>query len=92
MTAKRFDYKPEPWMDSGSCIGHDPAWWFPDDETGTRVAANEVTRAAKAVCSGCPVRVQCLDYAMRMEPGWTKWGVYGGLTAHDRRELGREAS
>lgn len=37
---------------------------------------------AVAVCEGCPIRVQCLEYAMAAsEPG-----IWGGLTDRGRRE------
>ncbi len=39
---------------------------------------------AKAICSVCPVRVQCLDFAVEIrEP----YGIWGGLTEADRRQL-----
>jgi hypothetical protein len=37
---------------------------------------------AKAVCRACPVRDDCLEYALtNAEP----WGVWGGLSADERR-------
>jgi hypothetical protein len=42
---------------------------------------------AKGVCAECPVRAECLDYAMRTEDSTVRWGVFGGLSAHERREL-----
>jgi WhiB family redox-sensing transcriptional regulator len=38
--------------------------------------------AAKAVCASCPVRCDCLEVGMS-EPR----GVWGGLTAYERRRL-----
>ena len=42
---------------------------------------------AKAICSSCPVRVQCLAEALdnRIE-----WGVWGGLTERERRAVLRK--
>src|SRR3954467_12777307 len=39
---------------------------------------------AKAVCTGCPVRTECLAYALdeRIEHG-----IWGGMTERDRRAL-----
>lgn len=39
---------------------------------------------AKAICSTCPVRAQCLAEALdnRIE-----WGVWGGMTERERRAL-----
>jgi WhiB family transcriptional regulator, redox-sensing transcriptional regulator len=36
---------------------------------------------AKAVCESCPVRVQCLDHAVR---NGERYGVWGGLTSDER--------
>jgi WhiB family redox-sensing transcriptional regulator len=39
---------------------------------------------AKRICAACPVRRECLDYAMRVhEP----FGIWGGLTEAERRQL-----
>jgi len=49
------------------CRSHDPDLWFAE-------APAELERA-KQLCTGCPVKAQCLDSALsRQEP----WGVWGG--------------
>ncbi|MFD8708673.1 WhiB family transcriptional regulator [Kitasatospora sp. NPDC059648] len=46
--------------------------------------AREREAAAKAVCAGCAVRVECRRHALAVrEP----YGVRGGLTASERRAL-----
>lgn len=44
-------------------------------------------KRARAVCMGCPVRSTCLAEALdnRIE-----WGVWGGLTERERRQLLRQ--
>lgn len=37
---------------------------------------------ARAVCATCPIRVECLDYAVS---NGERWGVWGGLTPQERR-------
>lgn len=81
-----FDYKPEAWMEQSACIGHNPEMWFPDDRSNN----TEETRLAKAICGSCPVATQCLDYALRTEPGFTRFGIFGGLTADARRRIAKE--
>ena len=38
---------------------------------------------AKKVCGECPVQKQCSEYALK----WEDEGIWGGLTAEDRRKL-----
>jgi len=42
---------------------------------------------AKAICDLCPVREPCLEYAISARE---KDGVWGGLTARERRRLVRQ--
>jgi WhiB family redox-sensing transcriptional regulator len=46
-------------------------------------------KRARLVCSGCPVRFECLAEALdnRIE-----WGVWGGMTERERRLLLRQRS
>ena len=69
------------WMAEGACRGEDPALFFP--------ARGASTSMAKAVCAGCPVRVQCLDYAA-VHP--TAEGVWGGTSHRQRKRLRSLAS
>ena len=39
---------------------------------------------AKQVCTGCPVRTECLADALDNE---IEWGVWGGMTERERRAL-----
>ena len=41
-------------------------------------------RPAKAWCAVCPVRQACLEYALA---SCERWGVWGGLTEHERRAV-----
>jgi len=58
------------------CAQTDPEVFFP--EKGGSV------REAKAVCTGCPVRVQCLEYALAHDE---RFGVWGGTSERERRRL-----
>jgi WhiB family transcriptional regulator, redox-sensing transcriptional regulator len=64
------------WQDRALCAQADPEAWFPD--------RGGSTREPKAVCRRCPVRAQCLDYAL--ENG-ERYGVWGGLSEQQRRPL-----
>jgi WhiB family redox-sensing transcriptional regulator len=44
------------------------------------------TAAAKELCDRCPVRTQCLEYAIVND---FRDGIWGGLTAAERDDLAR---
>ncbi|WP_262701998.1 MULTISPECIES: WhiB family transcriptional regulator [Streptomyces] len=47
-------------------------------------------KAAKDLCSTCPVQAQCLDLAMQTEGGSSaemRFGVFGGLNPEERAAL-----
>jgi WhiB family transcriptional regulator, redox-sensing transcriptional regulator len=52
---------------------------------GNTGAALEQAERAKAVCAGCPVCGQCLDYALDTNQD----GIWGGMTEDERRSLRR---
>jgi hypothetical protein len=69
-----------------ACRGVDPELFFPVAEPGTPVYRRQVLQA-KAVCAGCPVRAECLEFALAKLP----YGIAGGLTEVERRALRRIA-
>lgn len=71
------------WAVRGACRDSDPELFFPVTETGA--AAGQLARA-KAVCAGCPVRDQCLQFAL---DSGQAFGVWGGTTGEERRLLRR---
>jgi WhiB family redox-sensing transcriptional regulator len=74
---------PGDWQLHGLCRGFDPAIFFPpDDERGDARRQREMV--AKSLCRQCPVQLQCRSHAVAArEPH----GVWGGLSAEERREL-----
>ena len=62
-----------------ACRRVDPEVFFPAAESGPRYEAR--VRIAKAVCAGCPVREQCLTWALSALPD----GIAGGMTEQERR-------
>ena len=71
------------WRTHAACRSVDPEVFFPAAETGPLHEAQ--VAVAKAVCAGCPVRVECLEDALVRIPE----GIAGGLTAEERRRLRR---
>lgn len=68
------------WRSRAICCGVDPDLFFCE-------GAEDVA-AAKLVCQGCPVRRPCLLEALE---GGVAHGVWGGLTADERRGVAFEA-
>lgn len=54
-------------------------WFFADAEEQASLTQH---RQAQVFCFGCPVQVECLDYAVRTQP---PMGVWGGLTQAQRK-------
>lgn len=69
------------WQHSAACRDEDPELFFPVSDLGPGARQAE---QAKAVCAGCPVRAECLEYAL--ENG-LDYGIFGGLTEQERRRV-----
>lgn len=67
------------WRQRAACRGIDPDVFYP--------ATDEEAAEAKAVCSVCPVRETCLEYALGHRE---RDGVWGGATERERRRLIRQ--
>lgn len=66
------------WRDRAVCAQSDPEMWFPQKGGSTR--------SSKTVCLSCPVRQECLDYALINDE---RFGVWGGFSERERRKLQR---
>ncbi len=66
------------WQTQALCAQVDPEAFFPEKGGSTR--------EPKRVCRGCPVRVECLEYALEHQE---RPGIWGGVTERNRRRLAR---
>jgi WhiB family transcriptional regulator, redox-sensing transcriptional regulator len=64
------------WMGQGKCKDMDPAFFFPSDGVGVRLAQN--------VCADCPVKAPCLEYALAYR---VDDGVWGGTSERQRKRI-----
>jgi WhiB family redox-sensing transcriptional regulator len=64
------------WMQDAECRGLDPNVFFTE--------RGEPTTQVKEICARCPVRGECLDYALEMGE---KFGCWGGTSERERRRL-----
>ncbi|MFE5842009.1 WhiB family transcriptional regulator [Streptomyces niveus] len=74
------------WRLAAVCCDEDPELFYPIGNTGPALVQIE---EAKAVCRRCPVREQCLQWAL--ENGQDH-GVWGGLSVDERRARRRRAA
>lgn len=77
------------WRQNAACAGLDPELFFSSEEVENRQERREREAAAKAVCGRCTVVDDCLAYALEARE---RYGIWGGLTADERRELGRRGA
>jgi WhiB family redox-sensing transcriptional regulator len=69
------------WADLALCKETDPDAFFPESEK------DGSAREAKRICARCPVRVDCLEYALANDE---RYGIWGGLSERERRALKRK--
>ena len=62
--------KTEEWRDDAICLGNDINLFF--------TKQGQSPDEAKAICQSCPVREDCLEYAMEMKIEDGVWGGYNG--------------
>jgi len=67
---------PPHWTHDAACTTHYADLWYP--------GAGDHAYEAKTICGTCPVRIECLQYALDHTE---KWGIWGGLTERERRRL-----
>ncbi len=67
------------WMRTASCRGRSPGEFFPSDGVGVE--------RAKKLCVQCPVKVECLEYALTYR---IEHGVWGGASERERRRILRQ--
>ncbi|MDX3586705.1 WhiB family transcriptional regulator [Streptomyces europaeiscabiei] len=73
------------WLRRAACVGEDPELFFPVGTTGPAI---DDVATAKRVCARCPVRRECLNWALGNRQ---TAGVWGGMGEEERTELLRRA-
>ena len=81
----QFDKESTPWMKDGNCTDPsiDPDWFFPDSEHEN----NLEQRIALDMCKDCPVKMNCLGYALK---NWPVYGIWGGMRNKQLKDLARQ--
>ncbi|MDQ6927100.1 MAG: WhiB family transcriptional regulator [Actinomycetota bacterium] len=76
-----FDWDEDNWRQQASCQTTDADLFFPIGNGGPAI---DQIAAAKEVCNACPVRVECLSFALRTNQ---EAGIWGGTSEDERRKL-----
>jgi WhiB family transcriptional regulator, redox-sensing transcriptional regulator len=77
-TKLAFDADERAWMLEAKCLDADPEAFFPEKGGSTR--------EAKRICAICPVREECLEFALTHDE---RFGIWGGLSERERRRAKR---
>jgi WhiB family transcriptional regulator, redox-sensing transcriptional regulator len=70
------DHHEQQWMLSALCRQRAPEEFFPSDGVGVE--------QARKVCADCPVKAECLEYALTYR---IDHGVWGGASERERRRI-----
>lgn len=77
------------WQPVALCRGNRSHLFFPPSTAERKDERERRELRAKSICSVCPVKGPCLDYAMQIrEP----YGIWGGLTEAERHQVMAAAS
>lgn len=72
------------WQQLGACRAVDSSIFFPPLHFEHKPDREAREAKAKAICATCPVRIECLDWALTThEPH----GVWGGMSELERRQV-----
>ena len=75
------------WQQRAACRGEDSVYFFAPSYFERRAEKNAREAVAKAICVRCPVRIECLEYALAIRENH---GIWGGLNEMERRAVLRQ--
>ena len=72
------------WQVRASCRGPQAEVFFPPAHAERKEEKLQREERAKPICRSCVVRVECLDYAIRIQE---PHGIWGGLNEMERKQM-----
>lgn len=75
------NFAPAPFIDRAACRGLDPELFYPHR------GENRIAVEAKAICAGCSVQDECLEWALGNRE---TIGIWGGTSDLERRVVRRQ--
>jgi WhiB family redox-sensing transcriptional regulator len=81
VTLSLLDLEERPWAAYASCRAEDPDLFFPGPDGDPQEALR--------ICSGCPVKGECLEWALDTR---VHYGIWGGMTERQRRRVLRRSA
>ena len=81
LSVEPYSIEDDEWRDLAACRDTNPDLFFPVGTTGPAI---EQIAQAKAVCSECPSRAPCLEFALMTNQDS---GVWGGTSEEERRKI-----
>lgn len=78
------------WTKDAACRGLPPEFWFPElpdeerDIPKHKRSTGEMSSFAKRICSHCPVRKECRQYAIDTD---SRYGIWGQTTQTQRARI-----
>jgi WhiB family redox-sensing transcriptional regulator len=72
------------WQHLAACRGEDSTYFFAPSYFERRAEKNAREAVAKAICARCPVRDECLEYALGTRDNH---GIWGGMNEMERRAI-----
>ena len=72
------------WQLKGLCRGNHSYLFFPPSTVERKEERERREQKAKAICQVCPVKEDCLEFALEIrEP----YGIWGAMTETERRQV-----
>jgi WhiB family transcriptional regulator, redox-sensing transcriptional regulator len=75
------------WQDEALCRDTGTHHWFPTERDDVLSSDDPKWLRARAWCARCPVKVECLEWALIVD---VRYGMWGGTTPKERRVIRRQ--